>query len=247
MDEILINFPLPGLYDAALSRLKAACRFDPDEDAHARMLDEAIAAHPDPAEGTTLAAVTACFAPVSLRGPSLRIAEVTLSCPAFEQINARDVTELVAYALSLRTGEAPEPRLSRLFYRDLWQTAYLEAALAALRARFAARAGGRLSDSFGPGYYGMAPGEMKELARVLDFKKVGAAVLANGNISPPKSCAGIFFAVRNAARMPADVCRNCAGDKAGCAFCEHRGRGLNAGLNAAARSSAQGVNPGRQD
>ncbi|MDR2295683.1 MAG: hypothetical protein LBD95_02700 [Clostridiales Family XIII bacterium] len=224
MDEIFIDFSLPTLYDAALSRLKAACRFDPDKEAHARMLEDALAAHREWTEGAALSAVAACFAPVAPQGPSLRIAGVAFVCPAFEQIDARNVIKLVAYALSLRVDERPEPRLSRLFYGDLWQTVYLEAAFAALRARLAAQTDGVLSDSFGPGYYGMRIEEMRKLARVLDFGRIGAAVRADGSIRPPKSCAGLFFAVRDAARMPQDACRGCAGDAAGCAFCAHRRR-----------------------
>jgi hypothetical protein len=66
--------------------------------------------------------------------------------------------------------------------------------------------------------------EMKKIARVLDFGRIGAAVLDDGTIRPPKSCAGIFFAVRETARMPADACRSCAGDRAACSLCVHRRR-----------------------
>ncbi|MDR2770443.1 MAG: hypothetical protein LBB57_00220 [Clostridiales Family XIII bacterium] len=224
MDKMYIRFSLPELYDAALLRLKAAGRFDAAKEMHARMLDEALTVHCVWAEGAELAAVTACLAPAALRGPALRIAGASLVCPAFEQIDARNVVRPILYALTLRADERPEPSVSRLLYRDLWQNAYIEAALAALRARVAARTACALSDSFGPGYYGMALLEMKKLARALDFGRIGAAVLEDGSIQPPKSCAGIFFAVRDAARMPADACRSCAGDRAGCAFCEHRRR-----------------------
>jgi hypothetical protein len=222
MDEMHIRFSLPELYAAALSRLKAACRFDPQKEMHARMLDEALAAHREWSEAAELSAVATCFAPVAPQGASLRIAGVAFACAAFAQMEARNLISVVVYALTLRAAETPAAGVSRLFYQDLWANAYIEAALAALRARFAARARGALSDSFGPGYYGMALEEMKKLARVLDFGRIGAAVLEDGTIRPPKSCAGLFFVVRDAGRMPADSCRSCAGDRAGCAFCEHR-------------------------
>jgi hypothetical protein len=129
------------------------------------------------------------------------------------------LTKVIVYAVALHSVAAPAQDVARLFYADLWENAYVEAALCALRPVLAARVDGVLSDSFGPGYYGMEVEEMKNLARVLDFGKIGAEVLETGTIKPSKSCAGIFFAVRDATRMPADACRDCIGDKAGCAFC----------------------------
>jgi hypothetical protein len=134
--------------------------------------------------------------------------------------------------VALRCAAAPAQNVAGLFYTDLWENAYVEAALGALRSVLAARADGVLSDAFGPGYYGMDVAEMRRLARVLDFGKIGAAVLENGMIRPPKSCAGIFFVVRDATRMPAVACRDCIGDKAGCAFCSAQFTGHSAQLGA---------------
>jgi hypothetical protein len=219
MDEFVMCFSPAALYASALSRLKVACRFDPTKEMHARMLDEAVAAHRDFSAGTKVEAVFACFAPAAPRGPALDIAGVVFVCPAFEQLDPCNLTEIIVYAVALRADAPPARDIARLFYEDLWGNAYVEAALDALRSELATRADGALSDSFGPGYYGMAVPEMKNLARVLDFGKIGAEVLETGEIRPQKSCAGIFFAVHDAVRMPADACRDCIGDKAGCAFC----------------------------
>jgi hypothetical protein len=236
MGESIVRFSLPELYESALSHLKAACRFDPAKEMHARMLDEAVAVHRDWAAGTEIEAVTDCFAPVVPRGRTLDIAGVAFACPAFEQLEFCNLTRVIVYALSLRGAAAPEQGIAgiaRLFYADLWENAYIEAALHALRSDLAARADGVLSDSFGPGYYGMDTLEMKNLARVLDFGRIGAEVLETGLIRPPKSYAGMFFVVRDAAHMPANACRDCIGDKAGCDFCFLRRAAENAFLPSA--------------
>jgi hypothetical protein len=223
MDETQIRFSLPELYDGALSRFKAACRFDASKEMHANMLDDALHVHRKWAMHAELRAVCARFEPAS-RGRSLEIAGVAFSCAAFEQMDARNLIAGVVYALTLRADASLSSSLSCLLYGNLWENAYLEAALSALKSDFAARVGGLPSDSFGPGYYGMALEEMKKLARVLDFGRIGAAVREDGMIRPPKSCAGIFFVVRDAARMPKDACRDCAGNRESCAYCEHRAR-----------------------
>jgi hypothetical protein len=239
MDEVLVRFSLPDLYESALSRLKAACRFDPEKEMHVRMLDDARAVHRDWAVNAEIEAIAACFAPVAPRGRTLDIAGIVFECPAFERLEACDLTKVVLCATTLRAGAGPAQDVSRLFYADLWENAYVEAALGALRSKLAARADGVLSDFFGPGYYGMDLGEMKKLARVLDFGKIGAEVLDDGMIRPPKSCAGMFFVVRDAARMPADACRACVGDKAGCAFCGVSRQTLRRGSNLAPPESGR--------
>jgi hypothetical protein len=222
MNESQIRFSLPALYEAALARLKAACRFDPAKAMHARMLEDALAAHREWAMHAEIRAVCACFTSAAPRGRSLEIAGVAFACPAFEQMDARNLIAGAVYALALDADAGSAPSLSGRLYRELWENAYLEAALFAIRSDFAARAGGAPSDSFGPGYYGMPFAEMKKLARVLDFGEIGAEALEDGTIRPPKSCAGIFFVVRDVARMPKDACRDCAGDRESCALCEHR-------------------------
>jgi hypothetical protein len=219
MDEFCICFSLAELYESALSRLKAACRFDPAKEMHSRMLDDAVAAHADFARGTELAAAARFFEPSAPQGTSLTVSGVVFSCAAFAGLDERNLKSIVAYAVALRRNAESERDTARLFYEDIWGNAYIEAALIAFKAKLAARADGVLSDSFGPGYYGMALTEMRNIARVLDFGKIGARVLENGVISPPKSCAGIFFAVRDAALLPESSCRDCAGDKALCALC----------------------------
>jgi hypothetical protein len=220
-DETMISFAPSALEGAALARLKAACRFDASKDAHARMLDDALAVHREWARRVEIRAVYARFAPAAPHGRSLTIAGVSFACAAFERIDAHNPIEAVAYALTLGADSEPAPSLSVRLYRELWENAYLEAAFSELRLGLAARAGGLPSDSFGPGYYGMALEEMKNLARVLDFSRIGAAVREDGLIIPPKSCAGIFFAVRDAARMPGDACRDCAGNRESCVLCAH--------------------------
>ncbi|MDR2133154.1 MAG: hypothetical protein LBP30_07405 [Clostridiales Family XIII bacterium] len=233
--EIYVRFPMPELCGAALSRLKAACRFDPANEAHARMLGDALDAHCGWAEGAELKAVAARFPRTAPRGTSLNLDDVRLVCAAFGRMDARDVLETVVYALALTTNEptadesatvadesaASQARgVSRLFYEDLWANAYIDAALLAFKADLAARAGGFPSASFGPGYYGMALTEMKKLDKMLNFGNIGAEVLGDGSMRPLKACAGLFFVLRGAADASPNACRDCAGDKANCAFCE---------------------------
>jgi hypothetical protein len=220
VDEFNIGFSLGGLYEAALSRLKVSCRFNPAAEMHLRMLDDAIAAHTDFARGAELAAAAAFFVTAAPRGRLLEIGCAEFSCAAFELLRADNMTKIIAYAVSLRTEATQGRDIGRQFYENMWENAYIGAASDALRETLAVRVDGLLSDSFGPGYYGMALEEMKKLARVLDFGKIGAEILENGLINPPKSCAGIIFAVRDLSLMPAASCRDCLGDRAGCAVCD---------------------------
>ncbi|MDR3295902.1 MAG: hypothetical protein LBT26_08765 [Clostridiales Family XIII bacterium] len=239
MEEILLRFESADLLGPATEQLKKACRFDPGKEMHRRMLEEALAFRGKWADGLRLAVTAAFYAPEVLSGAFLDIAGIRLRCAAFAQIRARDIREVVLYAMALHApaekggeGKSGAGDLTRLFYADLWGNAYVEAGAEALRAvlreRMEAREDAprtRLSEAFGPGYYGMPAEEMKTLARMLDFSAIDARVEENGVIYPPKACAGIYFAAAEGASLPAASCSGCAGNTLSCDFCVRRKTG----------------------
>ncbi|MDR1572346.1 MAG: hypothetical protein LBS32_07460 [Clostridiales Family XIII bacterium] len=225
MKEALYDFELGPLYGRALENLKRSCGFDPGKEMHRRMLDEAVAMRGAWSRGARLMAATAVSEGCAPRGGALEISGVRLECAAFAQLDASRVGGAAVYAVSLSLGGAAAAEsVSEAFYEDLWGNAYVCAGVEALRERLAGECGAGLSDSFGPGYYGMDISQMKKLALLLDFGRIGARVEESSMISPLKSCAGLFFLLRGEIGMPEPSCISCAGDRGGCAFCSRNGQ-----------------------
>lgn len=102
-------------------------------------------------------------------------------------------------------------------YADIWGSAFTDAVRFLMMEAFAVE--NRLSDSFGPGFYGMDVGEMEKIGTLLDFSTIGIE-LRNGKILVPlKACAGIVFAVDDGYRMMKRECMDCRGTHASCRLC----------------------------
>ena len=79
-----------------------------------------------------------------------------------------------------------------------------------------------MSDSFGPGFYGMDVAEMQKMPRMVDFAALDMSVKESSIILPLKSCAGILFAVNEKYVPINNACQFCLGSKKTCTLCSIR-------------------------
>ena len=150
-----------------------------------------------------------------------------VSCNAFEQIDPSSVKGIYLYGVT--AGEIEEgDRYSQLseslswqLYRDMWGTAYVDAAREILTDELRGNLpeGHRLSESFGPGFYGMDVAEMVKLAELTDLKSIGVKAGDSGLLMPEKSCAGIFLVAGDGYRDIDHACEACIGNKKSCRLC----------------------------
>lgn len=153
----------------------------------------------------------------NLEGKSLTIGNTSIECQAWEQINPAHIKGVYCYAVN--AGDfylENEPILIKL-YADIWGTAYCDAIRDIMLENI--RNESKLSDSFGPGFYGMSPAEMEKMTELTDFEQLGLEVRPSGIILPLKSCAGIFFDVTEAYESIADACQFCYGQYNTCRLC----------------------------
>ncbi|MDR1135316.1 MAG: hypothetical protein LBL49_03930 [Clostridiales Family XIII bacterium] len=239
MKEISFSFLLPPLYNTAAHNLKRMCGFREGDEEDAAMLADALDVHDRWAEDADIDAIAVFQGRESVNGNMLTACGVSLTCPAFELVDTRKLTSVIFYAITLKQaesnirGEQGEDNIMAAFYADAWANAYLEAGMYELRMRLLKSApimgaallagipahGAVLSDSFGPGFYGMELTELHKMAQIIDFSKIGAQVTENAVIHPMKSHCGILFAATDIGGLPSAGCRECVGDRRGCRYC----------------------------
>lgn len=161
-----------------------------------------------------------------LQGDMLQLNDVTLRCGAFAQIPRDVVKGAFVYLLTIgETDIEAEDYIMTEIYHDIWGTSYVESALEVLRRDcLEAQLGADLylSESFGPGYYGMAMEESRILFSLLGEETAGVIQKASGLLLPEKSCIGLMLVYdRPGIRMP-QACEKCLGSRGGCQFCEKR-------------------------
>ena len=174
-------------------------------------------------------------------GQLLKVCGHEIRCTAFEQIDPSSVEGVYFYAVtagdfslpmhpdgrpdqSHPDGRPDQPPIMDQLYADIWGTAFTDAAREMLmdelrKADRGCLAADRLSDSFGPGFYGMDTGEMQKMPELVDFESIGMKVTESSMLLPLKSCAGILFKV-NEKYTPLDgACELCLGNKRTCSLC----------------------------
>ena len=81
----------------------------------------------------------------------------------------------------------------------------------------------KLSDSFGPGFYGMDVGDMETLSSLLSFDDLDIELRHSRIIVPLKSCAGMYFSVNDNYEYLRQECENCRGTHTSCKLCQIHG------------------------
>lgn len=77
-----------------------------------------------------------------------------------------------------------------------------------------------LSDSFGPGFYGMEIEAVEDFFRLLPCEKIGMS-LKRGTMFPTKSNVGIYLALTEEFHLPSKDCKNCRSGGKSCEFCKN--------------------------
>lgn len=145
----------------------------------------------------------------------------TIHCNAFEQIDKETVNGLFAYALSVGDFSLPEYSITEQLYADIWGTAFTDAVRILLKEELESNS--RVSDSFGPGFYGMELSEMENLAELIHIEEFGIEVKNSRILLPLKSCAGVYFKTTEKYIPINSECEICSGNSKGCTFCQISG------------------------
>ena len=154
---------------------------------------------------------------ISFSGRKAVIENVEFACNAFELIDPASVRGVYLYALSVGDFGYPEEPIMDQLYADIWGSAFTDAARVLIKAQLESES--RLSDSFGPGFYGMDVSEMPKLASMLSFDKLDMEIRNSRILLPLKSCAGMYFAVNDDYVKLNSACESCRGNHKSCVLC----------------------------
>lgn len=183
-----------------------------------RMTDDAFRVHEIVHSKIEITAECRYYEDINLQGSTLTIAGSGLSCSAFELIDVGMLEGVYLYVISAGDTALPKAGIREQLYADLWGNAYIDAARSILKEQLQNTS--PVSDSFGPGFYGMATGELTKMGELLDFKDKGI-LIKNGQIMIPlKTCTGIIFKVNDTYRQLHAECASCRGSHISCNLCD---------------------------
>ncbi len=162
-----------------------------------------------------------------LREDSLYTYSYNFSCIGFKQIVE---SSMIGAGFYLMVSDECEPTGQLLddYYNHMWQTAYMDAARAYIKSSlesFWIEQSNevrpiKITNSYGPGFYGMGTGEIQKFYTFLGGSDIGVSI--NGHmLNPAKSCTGVFLVIEAGMYQHALPCETCAMDGQ-CELCSAR-------------------------
>lgn len=155
---------------------------------------------------------------MKLESEKLTVGGEIFSCRAFEQVDPGSVEGVFTYACCAGDYELPEENLLDRVYADIWGSAFTDAIRALIKEKLGQKC--RISENFGPGFYGMNTDELGKLQGILDFAALGIEVRNSNIMVPSKSCAGMFFKVDESYEGIGAACATCRGNQSSCKLCQ---------------------------
>lgn len=186
-----------------------------------RMQEAAMRMRDQIEDNVQIRAAYVYYEDVRLEGDTALIGGQSFRCNAFQQVDPGVVKGAYIYALSAGDYGFPEENIMDQLYADIWGTAFTDAARLLLQERLGQAA--RLSDSFGPGFYGMDVSAMEQVAALIDFKALDIELRSSRVLLPLKSCAGLYFSVSDDYREINRSCQDCLGTYTSCQLCQING------------------------
>jgi len=233
MKNLVVDFDEKEANEQAEKNFIGNCGFDLAREKHRRMMEDGLHARNKGIEDIHIRALLSSYSNEVFKDGRIIIAGTEFTCKAFEQVTRDNILRIYLYIITageLAYSDAND--ILEQLYSDIWGTAYIDAGRAMLEEYLRRDAEkdypGQiektifLTNSFGPGFYGMMASQTKEFCKILDAEKIGIEVRDSGIMVPLKTCAGIYMLVNDRSCVPHPDCQQCIGNPKGCHFCRIR-------------------------
>jgi len=225
MENQIIVFERNQADAIAEDYFKAMCGFNRPGDRFKSMLLSGLSIRDQIRDSLQIKVIMSAYNRESIKGANIAINDLVFSCQAFDQIDKEKVTRVYAYLLTIGQLSFDSDSVLDLFYADAWGTAYVDAGRDLLRGWLqdlnTSNSGEFLSDSFGPGFYGMGMDQLAKFFQLLDAEQIGIKLNGSTMMLPLKSCAGFFLAASGEGQLPGSDCKSCLSEAKGCNFCRN--------------------------
>lgn len=224
-DEVL-HVEVTELHDRMDYYLRKNCRFDEmDIEAAKAQQMEAKLVYEKFFQHRSVDILLHSFDTTCIGEREFRFGENHVNCAVLERILPEWIRGGYLYGF-----HAPEFRFRgevfsvlQQYYLESIQVAVMDAARdwiqAYLTRKHSVRFPHYVTDSFGPGYYGMEICAMPVLCACMDLNRVGMKLDDYGNLKPLKSIIGIHLVTDREVAPVIQDCSSCLGNHGGCSMC----------------------------
>ena len=235
MENIVFNYKEELLADMANVYFDSMCGFTKEKPKAVAMKGQASKLKEEIKEKIQVRGIYSTYTNENLSDGKLIINGIDFSFQRLSIIDKSSVIKIIPYILSAGNYEL-EDSCSMLdkFYADTYGTAYVDAGRDELKRELLEKekeelsGQGRrdifISDSIGPGFYGIDTSKVGDFFKILDGDKIEVKANDYNVILPVKSCVGIFIIVDNPNLLPDYDCMSCTTKDINCTFCRRKDR-----------------------
>lgn len=158
-----------------------------------------------------------------VQGGQLVLDDTVFSCRALSQVPESDILNVYIYLLTVGDVNLLCERVLYQVYYDMWQTAFVDVGRDLLREHIKSTLNYKIfaiSDTFGPGFFGMPVADTRKFFEILDAGRIGASINPDGFMRPIKSYAGFFLITDKVESLPSKDCENCVSSGKTCSYCK---------------------------
>lgn len=228
MKNQVIDLKLEELLDDSESYFLKMCGFHRDLDKNSGRIREAIDIREKYKEDFKPHLLLSSYPASVVSKGEFCFEQVKIPCMVLNRIPKKDILGVYLYAICLSDRNRKKEDMLEEFYLDTWMTAFLDAGRDWLKVYLEKQVRRRvpkgknvfLTDSFGPGFYGMGIDVVEDFFCLLESKKIGLK-LQHGVMYPMKSNVGMYLALSKETALPKLDCKNCLSNKTTCEFCKN--------------------------
>lgn len=232
MKDHVITIDRKNTDGIASTYFSSICGFSRDEEKHREMFNEALRIRDKIADKIHIRAIVSSFGIEAINNKEIILNEMKFQFNFLEHIKIESIHKIYAYILTIGNTVIKDASVLEKFYEDTWGIAYVDAGRDILREELRAdfivnncdetKINEKeifISESFGPGFYGMDVTKVRTFFELFQGEKIGVSLLESGLIYPLKSCTGFYMVVDDVSQLPNDECKSCFSNKQGCKFC----------------------------
>lgn len=186
-------------------------------------LDESLRTLDDIYDNIHINAIFSKYEGHCVSGDELTCDDTTFQCRALSQVDSQDILDVYIYLLTIGEMDTDCGRVLYQAYYDIWQTAFVDVGRDLLQeyiSNSVTHETFAISDSFGPGFFGMPATDMGKFFHILKADEIGARLNSSGVMLPAKSYAGFFLVTKKEESLPAKDCENCFAGVKTCSYCK---------------------------
>lgn len=223
MKNQIIQLDKKALDELSLEVFMNMCGYNTGKNVPQKKIDRSLRSLDDIYDQLEIRVLISEYEKSCFDGVNIRMDNAVFTCQELNRIPTKTIEKIYIYMLTAGVINIDQASVLNRVYYDMWQNAYIDAGQELLRnylSQLKCNARKYITNSFGPGLYGMEVSQLEQVFSVMAAELIHMELLDSGFMSPLKSCAGFFMVTDSLQDFAAKNCDGCMYKGKKCIYCK---------------------------